>query len=121
MEALTASQLSTAFVIRWSGQDAMSGLEGFDVQAREDDGAWQTVLSGTRATALRYFGRLGHRYDFRVRAVDRAGNVQPYPTQAQTETFVLPCSGDAYEPDNGPASARTILRVFPLAAGMPGE
>ncbi|GIV83001.1 MAG: hypothetical protein KatS3mg052_0008 [Candidatus Roseilinea sp.] len=108
MQALTASQLSTMFVVRWSGQDAVSGLERFEVQVREDDGAWQTVLSGTQATALLYFGQLGHRYAFRVRAVDRAGNVQPYPAGAQAETFVLPCSGDTYEPDNGPAAARTI-------------
>lgn len=78
----TLSRLATGLVVRftWSGGDVplqvmTSGLRDFQVQRRTDGGAWYGVTSSTslRAWALRVVP--GHRYEFRVRARDRAGNL----------------------------------------------
>lgn len=51
---------------------------------------------------------MGHRFDFRMRGVDRAGNTESYPGSAEAETYINFCSGDAYEADKGPAQATPI-------------
>jgi len=48
---------------------------------------------------------MGHRYGFRMRGVDRAGNAEAYPGSAEAETTINYCSGDAYESDNDPGQA----------------
>ncbi len=64
----------------WSGADRplaalTSGLRSFEVQRRIDGGGWVTVRTST--TGLRWSSSVwvGHRFQVRVRARDRAGNV----------------------------------------------
>jgi hypothetical protein len=60
--------------IRWgAGRDALSGLEGYDVEISTDGGDWLGFASATQASAT---GRVlpGHRYRWRVRSFDRLGN-----------------------------------------------
>jgi hypothetical protein len=64
--------------VRWAaGSDALSGLEGYDVEVSRDDGDWEDFASvaGTSAS-----GRVatGHVYVWRVRAFDRLGNVSDW-------------------------------------------
>jgi uncharacterized protein YkwD len=65
-------------VVTWSGADRplqvlTAGLDRFQVQRRVDGGTWTTIAwpTGPRVTTGL---RVGHRYEFRVRARDRAGN-----------------------------------------------
>jgi len=65
--------------ITWSGFDIKlqvltAGLRSFTVQRRVDDGAWATVYSSTTLTAATFRVNLGHRWEFRISAVDRKGN-----------------------------------------------
>jgi len=65
--------------ITWSGFDIKlqvltAGLRSFTVQRRVDDGAWTTVYSSTTLTAATFRVNLGHRWEFRISAVDRKGN-----------------------------------------------
>jgi hypothetical protein len=79
-------------------------------QKRQDDGAWEDWHQGvgSQYVGAWFIGEMGHRYGFRMRGVDRAGNVEAYPGSAEAETYINYCSGDAYESDNGPAQARQI-------------
>lgn len=66
--------------VRWEGAEPRlvtntAGLRSFDVQRRRIGGTWRTVLSRVTATRASFGGRKGVRYQFRVRARDRAGNV----------------------------------------------
>jgi len=61
----------------WRGADIAlvsntSGLRDFQVQRRVDGGSWVTVRSATTATSLTTTLSRGHRWEFRVRARDRA-------------------------------------------------
>jgi len=68
--------------ISWQGDDGIgSGISGYDVDARETGAAastaasgWTSLLRGTKKVSTRFRGRSGRRYEFRVTAIDRAGN-----------------------------------------------
>ena len=78
------------FDVKWHGQDyGPSGIRCFDVQVREDDESeWRFWQECTYSRKKSYPGRGGHRYTFRVRARDRAGNFEPWPEQPQAHTTV---------------------------------
>ncbi|MBX3031386.1 MAG: hypothetical protein KF809_14660 [Chloroflexi bacterium] len=66
--------------LRWSGTDPKlvkrtAGVASYDVQRRTGDGAWTTIRSRTTATSATTAGTKGVRYEFRVRARDKAGNI----------------------------------------------
>ena len=59
----------------WSGSDATSGVASYQFQQRTDGGAWTTVSTTLIAPLLGRPLATQHSYAFRVRAVDRAGNI----------------------------------------------
>ena len=79
-----------SFTISWSGTDNLSGIAYYNVQVNKNDGAWQTLLSDTTATTYQITGAvLGDKFEFRVQAVDNAGNAQPWSANAQATTIVF--------------------------------
>jgi uncharacterized protein YkwD len=66
--------------VTWRGSDPRlvthtAGLATFDLARRVAGGSWTTLRWRTTRTALTLDGRAGVRYQFRVRARDRNGNV----------------------------------------------
>ena len=78
------------FTVSWSGQDNQggSGIRHYDLEARMNGGAWQPWLTATTVTSADFTGVNGALYEFRVRAVDRANNVQAWPANPQANTRV---------------------------------
>jgi hypothetical protein len=78
------------FTVSWSGRDpGGSGIDYFDVQYRVAGYIWMDWLSHTRAASADFVGGAnGTTYQFRVRAVDKAGNVQAWSLQPQASTTV---------------------------------
>ena len=71
-------QRQTSFMLSWEAIDQIggSGLDGFDLQVKDGrNGAW-APWGGINVpdTSGRYYGNYGHRYFFRMRARDVAGN-----------------------------------------------
>jgi uncharacterized protein YkwD len=65
--------------LSWSGYDPRlqvltSGLRSYAIQFRTDGGVWRTSLSSTTLRAKSFNLSVGHRYEFRISARDRAGN-----------------------------------------------
>lgn len=106
------------FSVGWTAQDALSGIRGFDVEYRENDGAWTVWLNGTNLTSAAFSGRDGNAYSFRARSVDRAGNTGDYPATVSNKIrVVLPQpSVSILEP----ALSRTLKGKL-LAAGAAGH
>ncbi|MGE5221352.1 MAG: Ig-like domain-containing protein, partial [Omnitrophica WOR_2 bacterium] len=70
---------STAFQVIWTGSDALSGIDHYDVQVSADDNLhWQDLVTSTPSTSIWYAGQAGHSYYFRVRGIDRVGNMSVY-------------------------------------------
>jgi hypothetical protein len=90
MNPLAPLQAFGSFVVSWSGSDNLSGIAAYDVQFQLDGGPWQPLVSDTQSTSFQITGaQSGQTYGFRVRATDRAGNVQTWSATPQAETSVL--------------------------------
>lgn len=85
-----ATTNSTSFTVFWSGSDAHSGIDSYDVQYRNKttNGAWTTWRSATASTSGTFNATSGHIYEFRSRARDNAGNLEPYPGTPDLTTEV---------------------------------
>ncbi|HMT20742.1 MAG TPA: DNRLRE domain-containing protein [Promineifilum sp.] len=86
---------SDTFNVSWMGTDTGSGPNGgsgiahYDVEFQLDGGPWLPFTSVTTTTSGTVLNALpGQVYGFRARAVDRVGNVQPFPGGAQTQTTI---------------------------------
>lgn len=61
---------------KWTGSDRGWGLDRYQLQRRVNGGAWKWVaLPSPRATSVVQALPTGHSYRYRVRAVDKAGNL----------------------------------------------
>lgn len=83
------------FQVSWVGTDTGSGpnngsgIAHFDVQFQLDGGPWLPFLSTTTTSSGTVLNALpGQVYAFRARAVDRVGNVQPFPSAPQAVTTI---------------------------------
>ena len=89
------------FRVRWRGTDAGTGVFSYLLQVRElgprgrartrrtrvpAATPWRTLAAATRATSRVIRGRRGRTYQFRLRAVDGAGNISPF----RAATTVVP-------------------------------
>lgn len=66
--------------VRWSGTDprlvtGTAGIASYDIQRRRAGGSWTIVRHRVTGAAASIGGTRGVRYQFRVRARDKAGNV----------------------------------------------
>ncbi|MCY7419747.1 MAG: hypothetical protein LH650_14890 [Chloroflexi bacterium] len=71
---------SGAISLAWTGKDPLlvartAGRGSYDLARRNPGGTWTTIKSATTRTTLMLSASKGARYQFRVRARDRAGNL----------------------------------------------
>jgi hypothetical protein len=89
MTPLPPYTTTPSFTISWQGTDSGSGIAHYDVEGRLNGGTWQRILENTTQTNYSVSGlQTGDFVEFRVRATDVAGNVQPFPEAAQASTTV---------------------------------
>lgn len=79
VSALPPVSITTIFAVKWSGDDATSGVRSYDVQYQDSDGSWVDWQTQTKSTQANFNGAHGHVYGFRAKAVDLAGNQEDYP------------------------------------------
>src|SRR3954447_15296121 len=85
---LFESATSRTFFLSWQAQDGAkgSGVSTYDVDVREQQSAgssatdWRPLARRIKEPRVRFRGGSGKGYEFRVAAVDRAGNRSPYAT-----------------------------------------
>ena len=84
------------FTVQWGGSDSLSGLNWYHVQVRDgnrSNSLWEDWLVNTTKTAEIFSGSPGHIYYFRVRAMDKIGNWEAWPSgDGDTFTRVDPAS-----------------------------
>jgi hypothetical protein len=74
-------------VFHWSGTDPRlqtntAGIRFYDVQVQRTNGTWANLRNDTTSTSIVLANRLHHRwYRFRVRVVDRRGNLSPWTSE----------------------------------------
>lgn len=109
---------TTRFTVSWNGSDPEPGFglaeEGtFYIQYKDGNGPWVDWISGTSDTSAIFQGKNGHKYAFRIKAVDKAGNMGEYPTIPDTETMIDTTPPDGSVQDDGEVTNDpTKLRVY---------
>jgi spore germination protein YaaH len=87
---------SYAIPVSWLAIDPGSGVASYTVQVHDRaTTTWSRWLAGTTATHAFYIGTPGHRYEFRVSAVDRKGNAQAWRPAAPDPGASLTVGGFA--------------------------
>ena len=92
---LSATSFETVFTVAWQGgTDNASGIRWYDVQYREGDrGGWTDWQTNVTSQVAVFTGQAGHKYYFRARALDWAGNLEEYPAgDGDTFTQVDPAA-----------------------------
>jgi len=117
MQTLTATNSSTVIALNWSGSDAETGLRSYELQVRDNGGAWVSVNNAipARQTKTYYLGTGGHTYGFRMRGTDNAGNVEAFPAgDDATTTIASTCTADVFDatqPGDNTAANAALLTV----------
>jgi hypothetical protein len=77
-----------SFTVSWSGTDAGSGIQSYNIYASTNGGPWGGWLLGTTNKSGVFQGVLSNTYAFYSVAFDKVGNQQPSPGKAQAQTTV---------------------------------
>lgn len=84
-----ASTEGPTFTVSWTGSDTRSGIDYYILHARVNDGtpsAWITVAEALESPTYTICAEGGHTYEFRISAVDIAGNRGDFPAAPQATT-----------------------------------
>ena len=91
-------------MLRWNVAEAGAGIDRYEIEYRDQaDSQWQTAqtVSDSATTSIQITDTIpGHSYDFRMRAIDRAGNFEPWPISAESSTTVYGHLGNGQVIDN---------------------
>jgi hypothetical protein len=77
-------------LVRWAGNDGPygTGIVSYEIEVSIDDGPWQTWQAGVVQSEELFDISAGGRYAFRVRAIDRAGNIGEFSNVVETSLVV---------------------------------
>ncbi len=81
----------TQVIVRWSGDDGEfgTGIDSYEIEISIDGGDWEVWQTGFVGTEATYDLSEGGAVEFRVRAVDKAGNVSDF-SEATQPVSLLP-------------------------------
>jgi hypothetical protein len=89
VSSLPATRTTLTFTVQWSGGDNASGVSHYDIQVRDAaEPGWAGWLTATQLTTASFTGQDGRAYQFRSRAVDKAGHVEDWPATADAQTTI---------------------------------
>lgn len=110
-------RINRPFVVKWSGTDpGGSGIASYKVQVRRGNGAWNDWLAETSNTSatfdpIGWSVAGGETLAFRVRGIDKAKNVEPWPADpgdAATMAYSWAVTGRLIDNTGTPAGVATI-------------
>jgi hypothetical protein len=90
LQALEQVQASTAIHLRWSGSDNISGVALYQLQMQENYGNWTNISPSPSGDQQNFWfiGNPSTSYNFRIRAVDAAGNIEIFPVSPEASTVI---------------------------------
>ncbi len=113
--ALVNPNPTTAIPLNWSSTDNISGIRNHHVRSQKNSEDWITVTFDAGTQSWWFVGAADNTYNFRIRATDNAGNIEPYLEGAQVSTSIpaiaTVCAsfddwdGSATVNDNSPGNA----------------
>ena len=95
-QGLQLSGSSSLGRVTWSASDSGSGVKQYTVQRRVDGGSWSTLATGLTTAAFNVTLSRTHDYAFRVRAIDKEGNVGTFANSATFEARLYQQTSSAF-------------------------
>lgn len=90
-QIISISRVDNGFQIQWGGNDDLTGIASYDVQVRLlPNGGWTDWKLGTTDLSAWFGPHEGKQFEFRIRARDWAGNVEPWEAAAVVDTTAVP-------------------------------
>lgn len=124
MIPLAGTQPSNAFPLKWTGTDNLSGIDYVEIQEKVGLDKW-TTLSPISGTNSQYWiiGQPGKTYFYRMHGVDRSGNSENYPTDAEATTSipaaeVICYARDSYDTSGNDNSFANASEIFANGASQ---
>jgi murein DD-endopeptidase MepM/ murein hydrolase activator NlpD len=100
MEPISNHERTTAILLRWKVISGLMKLDHFTIQFRENGSGWTdwSMKLPADKREVWFVGKLGKKYDFRIRAVDTNGIAEPWSDKPEaTFTTEKGCEPDQYE------------------------
>jgi hypothetical protein len=104
-DPLSSSSESTAIHLNWSHTDNLAGIRSSHIRFRVNSEAWINQGFDQDTRDWWFIGEAGNNYTFRIRAIDDAGNIEPYLEGAQLSTTIPAMSTLCASPDTWDISA----------------
>ena len=105
---------TTMIPLQWQVLDNSDDIQLFQIQVRESGSEWQdfnNAIDG-KLRQINFYGEFGKTYEFRLRAVDMAGNVESYPSEPETTYTIEPyCNPDNYDFEMADNSRNTAAPI----------
>jgi Tol biopolymer transport system component len=112
IQPLPAFTRGAQIPVHWAGIDpGGSGMQNYDVQVRQDMGAWTDWRMGATESSAMFSGQAGGTYGFRVRGRDQAQNLEAWPAagaDAATTFYTWTMTGNATDNRGAPIVGMTI-------------
>jgi hypothetical protein len=101
LQNLEQNQESTAIKLQWFASDNISGLDYHQLQTRDNGRDWLNITPNPIGSenSFWFVGQTGTSYDFRMRGVDIAENLEDFPDTPETFTSVPAASVLCSAPD----------------------
>ncbi len=111
IESLPPWTNSTSFTVKFSLSDDLSGIAGLSLQYKDGSGQWTEWSGSVENNSFTFNGLPAHTYYFRSRAIDFAGNIEPYPPgdgDTHTTIYDSMLSGSAFDNRDQPVAVVNI-------------
>ena len=105
---------TTMIPLHWQVLDNSDDIQLFQIQVRESGSEWQDFNNAIDGELRRinFYGEFGKTYEFRLRAVDMAGNVESYPSEPEVSyTLETYCNPDDYDYEMADNSQNTATPI----------
>ncbi len=99
---VSSPRATTLIPLTWTTNVPSSSINYYDLQYQVNGSDWKDLqlrIPGAQTT-YNFLGEMGKSYDFRVRAVDLSGNVEPYSDGTKAVVVISTCSADGNESNN---------------------
>jgi PKD repeat protein len=89
VKSLMSTTTSKQFEVNWSGSDDGSGIEGYNIYVKTNDGPYNIWLSGATSTSAVFNSTENATYQFSSVAFDKTGNIETLPDIPDAITNVV--------------------------------
>ena len=111
---------TTAIYLTWESTDNLAGIRSYHIRHKVNSEDWITESFDVGTESWWFVGEAGNAYAFRIRAIDDAGNIEPYLEGAEVDTTIPVISSLCSAPDPWDSSSTINDNSISNPTTLPG-